>query len=50
MDTEIKGMHFYMSVMANARNVWSCGNLVVRQAVRERQVWSKPAIQGQIPE
>jgi len=25
MDTEIKGMHFYMSVMANARNVWSCG-------------------------
>ena len=27
-----------------------CGNLVVRQVVRERHVWSKPAIQWQIPE
>ena len=27
-----------------------CGILVVRQEVRERQVWSKPAIQWKIPE
>jgi hypothetical protein len=31
-------------------NVALCGNLVVRRAVRERQIRSKPAIQWQIPE
>ena len=31
-------------------NILFCGKLVVRQAVRERQVCSKSAIQRQIPE
>ena len=29
MDTEIKGMHLCMSVMVNARNVWTCGKAEV---------------------
>ena len=41
MDMEIKGMHFYMSVMANARNVWSCGKHDIQRVDIERQVFSK---------
>jgi len=50
MDTEIKGMHFYMSVMANARNVWSCGKHDIQRVDIERQIFPNSDIPGEIPE
>ena len=50
MGTEIKVMHLYMSVMVNARNVWSCGKHDIQKMDVERQVFTNPDIPGEILE